>query len=97
MKIQGIMRGIITFSGLLLIWELFVLITGVPPFLLPSPTQVAIVLWERSDYLLGHAAITAAEIALGLLLGTILGSFRDRIINPNVMAKISIENGMAIR
>jgi putative hydroxymethylpyrimidine transport system permease protein len=49
-------------------------LTGVPPFILPSPMAVARALAVRHELLLQHAAITATEILLGLLLGTAIGA-----------------------
>jgi putative hydroxymethylpyrimidine transport system permease protein len=67
------MRPLLAAFGLILLWEGFVRLSGVPPFLLPAPLRVAEVLWLRWDILWGHALITGAEILLGLLLGTLLG------------------------
>jgi putative hydroxymethylpyrimidine transport system permease protein len=68
-----VIRGAVAATGLLLLWQGLVLVTGVPPFLLPSPVRVARALAERWDAILGHAAVTGAEMVLGLLLGTTLG------------------------
>jgi putative hydroxymethylpyrimidine transport system permease protein len=66
-------RGFIAAAGLVLLWQAFVWATEVPPFLLPAPSRVAAALADRWDIIAGHAAITATEILLGLLLGTLLG------------------------
>ena len=60
------MRPLITALGLLLGWEVLVWATGVPTYILPPPSRVALVLVERFDLLLGEAAWTAAEMLLGL-------------------------------
>lgn len=67
-------RGIISALGLLALWDIFVRVTEVPPFLLPAPARVAWVLWDRGDIILGHAVTTAAEILLGLALGALAGA-----------------------
>lgn len=67
------MRPFITAVGLLLGWELLVWLTGVPVYILPPPSRVAVVMVERLGLLLGEAAWTAAEMVLGLLLGLLLG------------------------
>lgn len=67
------MRGLVATLGLLLLWQGLVWITGVPPFLLPAPDRVAVVLLARGDIIAGHAVVTLTEILLGLLLGTLLG------------------------
>jgi putative hydroxymethylpyrimidine transport system permease protein len=68
------MRPPITALGLLVGWEMLVWATGVPVYILPPPSRVALVLVERFDLLLGEAAWTAAEMVMGLALGLILGA-----------------------
>jgi len=60
--------------GLLAVWQAFVVATGVPSFLLPSPWRVARVFGERWDVILSHAWITLTEILLGLALGALFGA-----------------------
>ena len=68
------MRPLITALGLLAAWEALVWLTGVPPYILPPPSRVAIVLVDRFPLLAGEAAWTAAEMVLGLALGLVLGA-----------------------
>ena len=68
------MRPLITAIGLLLAWEALTWATGVPGYILPPPSRVAVVLVERFDLLIEQAAWTAAEMLLGLVLGLILGA-----------------------
>ena len=51
------------------------------PFILPSPARVAETLWTARATLAHHAAITATEIVLGLLLGTVLGVLTALALN----------------
>jgi len=67
-------RPLITAIGLLLAWELLAWAAGVPVYILPPPSRVAVVLVERFDLLLEQAAWTATEMILGLVLGLILGA-----------------------
>jgi putative hydroxymethylpyrimidine transport system permease protein len=67
------LRPVVTLVGLLALWEGVVRLTGVPPYILPSPLAVAATLVDRLDLILGHAATTASEILLGMLLGSLLG------------------------
>jgi putative hydroxymethylpyrimidine transport system permease protein len=69
----SLLRPLLTALGLLLLWEAVVRLTGAPPFILPSPLAVGKALVLRHDLLLHHAAITATEILLGLILGTLIG------------------------
>ncbi len=67
------MRALVPLIGLLALWEAFVRLTGVPPFLLPSPLRVAQALAARWDSLAFHALVTGTEMLAGLLLGALLG------------------------
>lgn len=67
-------RALISAAGLIALWQAFVTLTEVPPFLLPSPIRVAGALAARWDSIGFHALVTGTEILLGLLLGAILGS-----------------------
>ncbi len=68
------MRGLLMLAGLLLIWQAVIMLGDVPPYLLPAPLEVATSLWRNAGLLLSHAAVTAVEIVLGMVLGTLLGS-----------------------
>jgi putative hydroxymethylpyrimidine transport system permease protein len=68
------MRGVVAAAGLVLLWQGFAWVTGVPPFLLPSPWRVAQALAARWDSLAFHALITGTEMLAGLVLGATLGA-----------------------
>ena len=70
---MSLFRGLAIFLGLCLVWAAVVHLTGVEPFILPGPERVLVALLERWPELLDHALVTAAEILLGLLLGTLFG------------------------
>jgi len=72
--VSSLWRALLTVGGLLLIWQLIVTLGELPPYLLPDPLAVMIRLWRDSGLLLSHAGVTALEIGLGMLLGTLLGS-----------------------
>ncbi|CAK8738844.1 hypothetical protein SODG_002447 [Sodalis praecaptivus] len=65
-------QGLTVAAGLLLLWWLITL-TGIPAFLLPSPTAVATAPWRGRLLLAHHGAITALEMMDGLLIGVVLG------------------------
>ncbi|SFT90616.1 ABC transporter permease [Sedimentitalea nanhaiensis] len=58
----------------LLIWQALVWITGVPHFILPSPWRVTQAAWDNRMLIAENAVVTATEVGLGLLIGTILGA-----------------------
>ena len=72
-RLGGLARGIITATGLVAGWQIIVTITQAPPYILPSPFEVAATLATRGHLVLAHAWITLVEILLGFLLGALLG------------------------
>jgi putative hydroxymethylpyrimidine transport system permease protein len=67
-------RPIIILFGLVLIWQVMVLVTGVPAYILPGPISVAEAALSHTGPLFEHAMITLLEIIAGLLIGTLLGA-----------------------
>uniref|UniRef100_UPI0022EB9A3D ABC transporter permease n=1 Tax=Falsiroseomonas oryzae TaxID=2766473 RepID=UPI0022EB9A3D len=67
------MHGLLAATGLIALWQGFVWLTQVPPFLLPSPWRVAQALAARWDSIASHALVTGAEMLAGLALGALLG------------------------
>ena len=56
------------------VWELLVRMTGVPPYILPGPLQVASAAIEYAGMLGEHTLVTLSEVLVGLFLGTVLGA-----------------------
>ncbi|MCG8692442.1 MAG: ABC transporter permease [Minwuiales bacterium] len=73
-------RGLVTAAGLLIVWQLIVTLGGLPPYILPAPLEVAFEWIERREIIFHHGLITAAEILLGLVFGTALGTISALII-----------------
>ena len=46
---------------------------GLPAYILPAPDAVAVAWWERRDFILHNASITALEMLLGFGAGAVLG------------------------
>jgi putative hydroxymethylpyrimidine transport system permease protein len=55
------------------LWQAVVSLTGVPPFILPSPAKVLDTLIGSRELIAGHAVITMTEVVLGLIAGSALG------------------------
>lgn len=68
-----LLRLILLAAGLIILWQLLVFITQVPPYILPGPLPVLQALIERGPELLTHLQTTVTEIIVGLLIGTLLG------------------------
>lgn len=69
-------------------WQATVLLSDLPPYILPSPFAVGHVLVTRADILLGHAWITVSEILGGLALGTLLGAVCALAIDHVRLARV---------
>ena len=69
---QVVRTGVIAL-GLLFAWYAVVWIFATPPYILPAPHQVLVTWLDNAPLIAEHAAITAAEIVLGLLIGALLG------------------------
>lgn len=66
-------RPLVSLLGVIAAWWALVTVTALPPFLLPDPGRVALALVDHAALLARHGGITAAEIILGLLTGTLVG------------------------
>ena len=58
----------------LLLWQGIVWITGVPPFILPSPVRVGQAAYANRVLIAENAWVTACEVGLALIIGTVLGA-----------------------
>ncbi len=71
---RALLRPLIVTAGLLFAWQVLVVVTGVPRYILPGPLRIAAVFATHWQTLAHHAGITLVEIVLGLVLGTVLGA-----------------------
>ena len=69
-----LMRFVIVSAGLTLLWHLLVVLTDLPPFILPGPMRVVTALFGNIELISQHALVTIAEVVLGLGLGSLLGA-----------------------
>ncbi len=79
-RMPGFARAIIVAGGLGAFWQLVVWATGTPSYILPAPWQVVAVWFDRLGFILGHAAVTATEIVLGLAIGALVGGASALVI-----------------
>lgn len=80
-------RALATLCGLGLLWQAVVWATQAPPYILPGPLPVLRIIGERADFLAAHAWVTAAEIVLGLILGTLSGTLSAVFIHQSRPAR----------
>lgn len=68
-----IINAVAVFLCLLLAWEIFILLSHVPKYMLPSPAAVARAVVTRHDSLLNSICITGEAAAGGLLASILVG------------------------
>ena len=56
------------------LWQVIIVITSVPHFILPSPLRVATTLFDSRSLIAEHAVITFVEVLVGIVLGSLLGA-----------------------
>ena len=71
--LHRLLGSLVTFVGLIALWQIIVWVTDVPPFILPDPLMVLSSLTHNLTLIGGHALYTLTEIVLGLFFGTVLG------------------------
>ena len=74
MHMARLLRPLVTFAGLILLWWTVTKVSSVPSYLLPDPPSVARALWTQRGLLVSSTLTTFAEVTLGLLAGTALGA-----------------------
>jgi len=78
--LRHVTRPLITTAVLIVVWWAFTRISQVPAYLLPGPSSVAEALWHQRTLLMWNTLTTFNEVALGLLIGTLLGAACGMVI-----------------
>ncbi len=68
-----LLRGLFIISGIILLWQMIVVVFHLPPFILPAPMTVMHTWYERLDLIASESTTTIIETLLGLILGVLLG------------------------
>ena len=71
----NILVPVISFTAILIIWEVAVRVSTIPKWILPSPTIIAIELWNIKKMIWYHLIPTTVEALIGLLIASIVGIF----------------------
>ena len=71
---MNFIRPIVILLGLVIIWQVIVIVTGVPAYILPGPISVVEAALSHTSPLLEHTIITVLEIVAGLMIGILLGA-----------------------
>jgi NitT/TauT family transport system permease protein len=61
------------FIGLVVLWEGWVQLFKVPDWLVPAPTKIAAVIFERHTDMLSHTLITTQETVIGFAMAVVIG------------------------
>lgn len=69
--LQRSMPVILTATGLLIVWQVGVTVFNVPTFMAPSPTAIAVALYENAGTLWRNVQPTMLEAALGFVFGNL--------------------------
>ena len=70
---SGFIYSLGALIGLIIVWQLVVLITDVPRFILPPPALVYTAFVENWRLIAEHGLVTFTEVMLGLMIGIFLG------------------------
>lgn len=73
-KMSGLRYTVGAIAFVAILWQAVAWATGAPHFILPTPWRVAQTGWDNRALIGEHALVTASEVALGLVLGTLLGT-----------------------
>ncbi len=72
---NSILRGIISFFVITLIWQLVVIIFNLPPYILPSPLLVLTSLIQYGTLIFEQSIPTVIEAVVGFILSLLVGGF----------------------
>lgn len=71
--INTIIRASLTLFTLVLLWQLTVVIGHLPDYILPSPADVFVILYQQKSLILTQLLVTLGETLAGLILGILFG------------------------
>ena len=89
-------RFVVVTVCLLLFWHFLVILANLPKFILPSPMLVMETFISNFSLIFKHAIVTGSEILLGLLAGTVLGSFTAICLAISPLARTIVRPMMVL-
>jgi NitT/TauT family transport system permease protein len=72
-RISAVIYPVLTVVGTLVAWDVATRAFGIPAYLLPAPSRIAVSLVENVALILKHGWVTTIEIVLGFLLSIVVG------------------------
>jgi NitT/TauT family transport system permease protein len=85
-KTKRYLLSALTLVGFFLLWEVICLASGVSDLVLPRPSQIAVVLWQRFPLLWPHTVQTLYTTVVGFALGVLVGVVIGVIIGSSRLA-----------
>lgn len=67
------LKILLFFIGIILFWQLMILLFDVPNYILPTPIKILDTMIHKSGYLINNLIITLTESIIGFVLGSIIG------------------------
>lgn len=71
--IHRVLEIVLTLVGIILIWEYGAGFAGIPDYILPTPTTIALKFYQTFFIQIYHLSITSATTIIGLAMGLIFG------------------------
>lgn len=75
------MTALLLFAALIGAWQLYTVVSGVDPTLIPPPSDVASSLWNDRGLLWSNLGTTASEIVLGLALALVVAALVSVVVH----------------
>lgn len=85
---RGARYTVAAILSVLVIWQLIVLISGAPRYILPAPFAVATSFFENWQLIGRHALVTLSEVLLGLGIGICFGCLTALYLETSKMARL---------
>src|SRR3984957_2715980 len=76
--------------GILLIWQLAVMVFGIQPFVLPSPVDIIKALVENYSPIMQHATFTLTSTMIGFLFGILFRLFLGVVIGSSRLMYVGL-------
>ena len=84
------LAGLASAALLVSVWQVLVVLTGWPKFILPGPALVVETIWKSRALLSEHALYTITEVLVGLALGAVLGGLSAIGVNDSTVGPIPL-------
>jgi NitT/TauT family transport system permease protein len=72
-RAESVAYPVLAMVGLLVVWQIFVIVFNIAPYLLPKPTDVLVTLIRDLPDLMAQSLVTIEEIVLGFALSVVVG------------------------